>query len=146
SPRPRSHASILDGRPRRFQGRGAIAYDRETVTGPVPLILVVEDDPSIRLLCRINLELDGFRVEEAATVAEARAAVSVERPALVVLALWLGTEDASALLDELRGGGSPVVVLSGASDVEHEERASEVLAKPFEPLELVDVAKRLTSG
>jgi DNA-binding response OmpR family regulator len=114
--------------------------------GRAPLILVVEDDASIRLLCRINLELDGFRVEEAATVAEARAAVAAERPALVVLDLWLGTEDAGGLLDELRAGGSPVVILSGASDVEHEERASEVLAKPFEPLALVAVAKRLASG
>ena len=116
------------------------------MTGAPPLILVVEDDPSIRLLCRINLELDGFRVEEAASLAEARAALASERPALVVLDLLLGAEDAGVLLDELRAAGDAVVVLSGATDVEHEGRACEVIAKPFEPLTLVDVAKRLTSG
>jgi DNA-binding response OmpR family regulator len=115
------------------------------VTGDAPLILVVDDDASIRLLCRINLELDGFRVVEAATLAESRAAVAAERPALVVLDLLLGAEDAGPLLGELRADGLPVVVLSGAADVEHEQRASEVLAKPFDPLTLVGVAKQLTS-
>ena len=29
------------------------------------LVLVVDDEPAIRLLCRLNLELEGFRVLEA---------------------------------------------------------------------------------
>jgi DNA-binding NtrC family response regulator len=37
-------------------------------------VLVVDDDASLRLLCRVNLELDGFDVREAATLDEARAA------------------------------------------------------------------------
>ena len=36
-------------------------------------VLVVDDERSLRLLCRVNLELDGHRVLEAATLAEARA-------------------------------------------------------------------------
>ena len=28
-----------------------------------PLVLIVDDDDSLRLLCRVNLELDGYRVE-----------------------------------------------------------------------------------
>jgi two-component system KDP operon response regulator KdpE len=117
------------------------------VTGVGPLILVVEDDPSIRLLCRINLELDGFRVAEAETLAGARAAVAAEQPALAVVDLWLGSEDAGGLLDDLRGTGLPVVLLSGANDAEgYGGRATEVLSKPFDPLTLVAVAKRLTNG
>jgi len=117
------------------------------VTGAAPRILVVDDDASIRLLCRINLELDGFRVEEAATLVEARTAIDGERPALVVLDLLLGTEDSGGLLGELRGAGVPVVVLTGAIDVErYSDRADEVLAKPFDPMALVDVAKALTNG
>ena len=83
-----------------------------------PRILVVEDDASLRLLCRVNLELDGFRVEEAATVEEARAAVAAARPALVVLDLRLGADTADELLDELRASRVAVVLLSGAADVE----------------------------
>ena len=110
-PRPRSHGfNPRRADPRRTKARFPNLYDRRTVTDAGPLILVVEDDASIRLLCRINLELDGFRVEEAATVAGARAAVAAERPALVVLDLWLGVEDAGDLLDELarrRAAGRP---------------------------------------
>jgi DNA-binding response OmpR family regulator len=124
-----------------------VVYDRGTVNPGGRLILVVEDDASLRLVCRVNLELEGFRVEEAASVAEAHNAAARERPALVVLDLWLGTEDAGGLLDELRGDGLPVVLLSGADDAgDYAGRATEVMGKPFEPMALVAVAQRLTSG
>ena len=110
-------------------------------------MLVVDDDASLRLLCRVNLELDGFRVEEAATPEAARAALAAERPALVVLDLMLGAVESGDLLDELRANGVPVVVLSGLVDVERfAGRASAVLAKPFDPSSLSDVAKALTVG
>jgi DNA-binding response OmpR family regulator len=38
-------------------------------------ILVLDDEPSLRLLCRVNLELEGYRVLEAATLDEARTAM-----------------------------------------------------------------------
>ena len=34
---------------------------------PWPAALVVDDDPALRMLCRVNLELEGFAVREAAT-------------------------------------------------------------------------------
>jgi len=40
-------------------------------TAQPPTVLVVDDDASLRLLCRVNLELDGYRVLEAPDVAEA---------------------------------------------------------------------------
>jgi two-component system phosphate regulon response regulator PhoB len=30
-----------------------------------PLVLVIDDEPAIRLLCRVNLEAEGMRVQEA---------------------------------------------------------------------------------
>ena len=39
-------------------------------------VLVVDDDDSLRLLCRVNLELDGYRVLEAGSLAEAREALA----------------------------------------------------------------------
>ncbi len=117
------------------------------MTGAGPLILVVEDDPSLRLLCRVNLELEHYRVEEAATIETAREAVAAERPALVFLDVRLGTEDCDVLLDELRLAGIPVVLVSGVSDVDrYRDRATEVLGKPFEPQALVDAARRLAVG
>ena len=113
----------------------------------VSSILVVEDDPALRLVCRVNLELDGFAVREAGTVDEARAAVEAETPLVVFLDLHLGGSAADELLDELTATGIPVVLVSGTVDVRaYEGRASAVLPKPFEPAELVETARRLAAA
>jgi DNA-binding response OmpR family regulator len=117
------------------------------VTGGGPLILVVEDDPSLRLLYRVNLELDGFRVSEADSSAAARAAVGAEPPAVVFLDALLGAERCDELLAELRAAGIPVVVVSGIDGLDgYRHRASEVLAKPFDPQALGVTAGRLVAG
>ena len=105
-------------------------------------ILVVEDDASLRL-CRVNLELENFRVREAGGIEEAREAVAAERPDLVFLELHLGPGASDELLDELRVDGIPVVLVSGTVDVtEYEGRATAVMPKPFDPAELVAAARR----
>ena len=43
-------------------------------------VLVVDDERSLRLLCRVNLELEGHTVREAATVAEARRELELATP------------------------------------------------------------------
>ena len=112
-----------------------------------PLILVVEDDPSLRFLCRVNLELDGFRVAEAPTEDAARAALAAERPGLVFLDVRLGASDADELLDELLADAIPVVVVSGTTEAErYRGRAVEVLPKPFDPDALTAAARRATDG
>jgi len=117
------------------------------VTDGAPLILVVEDDPSLRLLYRVNLDLEGYRIREAATVESAREAVDAERPALVFLDVHLGESASDTLLDELRLVGIPVVLVSGSADVEqYRGRATEVMRKPFEPTDLLDAAQRLASA
>jgi DNA-binding response OmpR family regulator len=108
--------------------------------------LVVDDDPSIRWLVRINLELEGFAVSEAATLAEAEAAVGRERPSVVLLDVHLGGDDSSLLLADLRAAGIPVAVVTGSADIEdYEDAADGVLAKPFEPATLIELARRLAS-
>jgi DNA-binding response OmpR family regulator len=110
-------------------------------------ILVVEDDPSLRMLCRVNLELEHYRVREAATLDDARSAIAEERPALVFLDMHLGRTPSDELLDELRAAGIPVVLVSGTVDlIQYEGRADEILAKPFEPSELIAAARRHAVG
>jgi DNA-binding NtrC family response regulator len=117
------------------------------MTGEDPLILVVEDDPSLRMLCRINLELEQYEVREAATIEEARQIVAEHHPALVFLDVHLGEAASDVLLDELRLAGTPVVLVSGSADIDqYVDRASEVLSKPFEPSALVDAARRHVVG
>jgi DNA-binding response OmpR family regulator len=106
--------------------------------------LVVDDDAALRLLCRVNLELEGFAVREAVSVAEAEAAVAAERPDVVLLDVHLGGERAIDLLSRLRDAGIPVALVTGSVDVdEYRGVADAVIAKPFEPLELVETARRL---
>jgi DNA-binding NtrC family response regulator len=111
--------------------------------GEASSILVVEDDAALRMVCRINLELDRFRVREAASLEEARIAVAAERPALVFLDLHLGRGASDDLLDELTASGIPVVLVSGTVDVsDYRDRATAVMPKPFDPSELVAAAHR----
>lgn len=106
--------------------------------------LVVDDDPALRMLCRVNLQIEGFAVREASTVAEADAAVVAERPDVVLLDVHLNAEQTTGLLERLRGDGIPVVLVTGSVDIdEYRDRADAVLAKPFDPRVLVDVAQRL---
>jgi DNA-binding NtrC family response regulator len=110
-------------------------------------ILIVEDDPSLRFLCRVNLELEGFEVHEAASLDAARAALASLRPSLVFLDVHLGRDQSDELLDELRENGVPVVLVTGTADIgDYQARATEVLEKPYAPEALVSAARRLAVG
>jgi DNA-binding NtrC family response regulator len=99
-------------------------------------VLVIDDEQSLRLLCRVNLELDGHRVREASSLAEAREQIESLTPDVILLDLHVGLEDGIDLLDELEALELPVrvVLLSGTSDVTPALRArvDGVLGKPFE--------------
>jgi two-component system, OmpR family, response regulator len=106
--------------------------------------LIVDDDAALRLLCRVNLELSGFAVREAATIAEAEAALAAERPDVVLLDVHLGGERTNDLLARMREDGIPVALVTGSVEIdEYRDRADAVLPKPFVPDILVETARRL---
>ncbi len=113
-------------------------------------VLVVDDEPSLRLLCRVNLELEGFRVLEAGTVPAARALLESEVVHVLVLDVHIAGEDGRDLLDELRAADSPVRVtmLTGSADLRSSrfDGADRVLAKPFEPVDLIASVRELAEG
>jgi DNA-binding response OmpR family regulator len=113
-----------------------------------PTVLVVDDDASIRLLCRVNLELDGYRVLEAPDVAEAERLVLAEPVNIVLLDVHVGPESGIELMRKLRerGGAPPVVLVTGSArlDSEMQAEADGVVAKPFHLDELREVVRRLT--
>jgi|SRR5581483_1802601 len=111
---------------------------------PGPRALVVDDDAALRMLSRINLELEGFEVVEASTVAEAEEAVRARRPDVVLLDVHLGGVDTRDLLARLRAAGIPVALVTGSADVDEiRKEADAVLTKPFTPDGLVETARRL---
>jgi DNA-binding response OmpR family regulator len=110
-------------------------------------ILVVDDEPSIRLLCRVNLELDGYEVLEADRLAAARAAVETGDVAVVLLDVHLHGERSDALIAEChaRRPPIPVVLVTGSADVTQGglTEADAVLPKPFELDELLATVREL---
>jgi CheY-like chemotaxis protein/GGDEF domain-containing protein len=81
-----------------------------------PRILVVEDDAAIRRLVRTGLELEGFSVIEAATLAQARS-VQTERVAGVVLDRQLPDGDGLEIFDELQARYEGTLVVIHSADV-----------------------------
>ena len=114
-------------------------------------VLIVDDDAAIRLLCRVNLELEGHRVVEAAYLAEARAALAAEPVEVVLLDLHIGNERGIDFLRELRRDRPQVAValLTGSPQERspnEEAKADAVIAKPFEIDELGRTVNRLAEG
>lgn len=97
-------------------------------------------------MSRVVLELGGFEVREAASVAEVDAAVAAERPDVVLLDVHLGLEQSEELFTRLREQGIPVAAVTGTADLEDVlPWGDATLAKPFEPAELVALARRLAN-
>jgi DNA-binding response OmpR family regulator len=103
------------------------------VGGEEATVLVVDDEPAIRLLCRVNLELEGYRVLEATSLGEARRLLAEQAIAAVLLDMRIGNERGETLLGELREVGVPVIVVTGSAEVDREwaTGADAVLGKPF---------------
>jgi DNA-binding response OmpR family regulator len=101
------------------------------------------------LLCRVNLELEGYLVLEAGTVDEARAHLEAEPVDAVLLDVHVGAESGWALADELRNREGeervPVALLTGSGRITPEQRArvDELIGKPFRLEELVSTVQRL---
>jgi DNA-binding NtrC family response regulator len=72
------------------------------VDAPSSAVLVVDDDPSIRLLCRVNLELDGWQVRDAGSLDEARARLADGDVRIVLLDVHVGEGSGAELLGEIR--------------------------------------------
>lgn len=104
-------------------------------------VLVVDDESSLRLLCRVNLELEGHSVLEAATIDAARDRLAAGGIDVVLLDVHVADASGLDLLDEIEALDLPVrvVMLSGDSGISPAVRArvDAVLGKPFE---LVDLA------
>jgi DNA-binding response OmpR family regulator len=108
------------------------------------VVLVVDDEPAIRLLCRVNLELAGYEVLEAATIGQAQARLADGNIDVVLLDMHVGHERGDTLLRELKERGTPVAAVTGSTDVDTLNGiADAVLSKPFTIDDLESTVARL---
>ncbi len=113
-------------------------------------ILVVDDEPDIRDIIRDVLSDEGYPVSTAANAQDARSKFAAERPALVLLDIWMPDTDGIALLKEWRekeGSKVPVIMISGHGTVETAVEAIRIgaydfLEKPLSTAKLLVTVER----
>ncbi len=114
-------------------------------------ILIVDDEPDIRMLVDGILEDEGYQTRQAGDSDAALAAFRARRPALVILDVWLqGSKlDGLGILAALRADAPdmPVVMMSGHGTIEMavtaiQHGAYEFLEKPFNSDRMLLVVKR----
>jgi two-component system phosphate regulon response regulator PhoB len=111
-----------------------------------PTILVVEDEPDIAELIRLNLAQAGFTVSTCKNGDDALARLRQEPPDLVILDLMLPDRSGTDICREIRADSelreTPVIMLTAKAEeidriVGFELGADDYVTKPFSPRELV---------
>lgn len=106
-------------------------------------VLVVEDDANIRALVQTSLAVEGFEVQTAVSLSEARALLLHSPPDVVVLDLGLPDGDGLELVQYIRRQHAlPILVVSARYQEEQKIRvldagADDYLVKPFSVGELL---------
>jgi len=99
-----------------------------------PVVILADDDPSIRLMIRHVLESEEFDIVEAADGIEAIKAVEKHHPALVLLDAVMPGIDGFTTCKQLKDKGHtdvPVMMITGLDDDASVERAYDVGAIDF---------------
>lgn len=112
-------------------------------------ILIVDDEPDMRLAVRNVLKLRGYDISEAGDGPSALEMARESRPDLVLLDMRLPGMDGIEVLDGLKklDDTVPVVMITGYGHIQSavdvmKLGASEYLQKPFENAQLVETVKR----
>jgi len=107
------------------------------MTNTNPIIVVIEDDPAIRLFLRTGLIAHGFKVFEADNGRQGIVEAGVRKPDLIILDLGLPDMDGVDVIKAIRQWSAmPVIILSARSSEQHkidalDAGADDYLTKPF---------------
>ncbi|MEP6909131.1 MAG: response regulator [Actinomycetota bacterium] len=147
---PGGHRRYRRGDLDQFLERGGSASPRRAEGRR--LILIVDDDERLREFVRVNLEMEGYSVREAASAEEGLKALEEEPPDLILLDVMMPQVDGWEMLrrvQERHGVGAiPVIMFSGKVDEQSVTTAAArgaqgFLGKPFNPQDLIESTKQL---
>jgi excisionase family DNA binding protein len=152
-------AFYTPGGHRRYRRSDLDAFLAQSGGGAAPrtrggrrLILIVDDDDRLREFVRVNLEMEGYSVREAADAEQGLAALEEEPPDLILLDVMMPKVDGWEMLrrvQERHGVGSiPVIMFSGKVEEEAMRDAASrgaqgFIGKPFNPQQLIESTKQL---
>jgi excisionase family DNA binding protein len=116
-----------------------------------PVVLIVDDDDKLREFVRVNLEMEGYTVREAASAREGLDVLEELSPDLVLLDVMMPEMDGWEMLRQLHErhgvGAIPVIVFSGQVEEDLGDVASRgaqaFIGKPFSPQTLIERTKAL---
>ncbi len=113
-------------------------------------ILVVDDDPVILQLLRVNFEMEGYQVLSADNGEAGLARAVDERPDVVLLDVMMPGLDGLDVAARLRSGPGPhpkVILLSAKAQVDDVSAglhvADDYVTKPFDPFDLLERVEAL---
>ena len=114
-------------------------------------VLVIDDQPDIRLLACTILRTEGFEAEEAPDGATGLARLREEgAPPVVLLDLWMPAPDGIAVLEAIRAEGLPVKVIMLSAHADRatatgamDKGADAFVVKPFNNQDLVDTIRQV---
>jgi CheY-like chemotaxis protein len=118
-------------------------------------VLVVDDEPDVLLLCRLNLQQRGHELFEASEGPSALELARERRPDVIVLDLMLPGMNGFEVLETLQRDDTtariPVLVLTAKSLRADRERsrglgAAAFLTKPFLPDDLCELVESLAEA
>lgn len=116
-----------------------------------PVVLVVDDSPTVRKIVQLTLQRERIRVVTAGDGLSALAAVSDEEPDLILLDIMLPRMDGYNICQVIRKNMAyrdmPIIMLSGKDGLFDKMRgklagSTEYITKPFDSAELVATVKR----
>ena len=114
-----------------------------------PLVLIAEDDDSVRMTLEIVLHDEGFRVLTASDGQEALEAARASRPDVILIDGVMPKLSGDEVLRRLRAEGSleaEVFVLSGMEAEPGQWGDAHIIGKPFDIDELVVNIRRAIAG
>jgi two-component system, OmpR family, response regulator len=114
-------------------------------------VLVVDDDPDVRLVLRQGLEVEGFAVSEASDKASTLERLQTDPIALITLDLRLGGQNGLDFAREIRAMRNvPIIMITGCDSpldrvIGLEQGADDYITKPFHIREIIIRVKRALS-
>jgi DNA-binding response OmpR family regulator len=110
-------------------------------------VLVVDDEPDVLLLCRVNMEFAGHQVLEASDAIIGMEMALAQSPDLIVLDIMLPGKDGVEMLRDLRADprtfNIPVILLTAKTQHDdvmggYDAGADDYMTKPFSPAVLMN--------